>query len=198
MSTFDSALGRLVARNLVATEDRPGAPRGFTVDSVTSWFSWIPPQRQNFTHYRLRIDHDDGDPDLEMSAGTFGVHLFRGSRFWLSTFNSFNGLESSQVMLTFETSAPGGTTEDIQVTAEHTLTADTTIPCIPSPQSGARLLVFIAQDATGGWLITWASCFKNAPTDLDTTPSTLSVVGFVYKGGFWYFDGSFGTGLGTV
>lgn len=197
MSAFDSAIGRLVARYLVATEERPGAPRGFTVDPSTNWFTWVPPQKKNFTHYRLRIDHDDGEPDIELSAGNFGIQLTRGSRFWLSTFNAFNGLESSKVLLEFGTSTPGG--EEITVTASYTATSSPyPIPCIPTPQSGVRLLVHYLQDGTGGRVPNWASCYKNAPTtEIDGTANTLSVIGFTEKSGSWYFDGSFATGLLT-
>lgn len=203
--------GRLTARVTGLSQRRPEPPRNFRGQSP-GWLSWTtpPPTAPPFSHYRLRIDHDDGAAEYELPSGHLGIQILRGSRFVLTTYNEANGLESARVYLNYNAAGDittGGTTqtEELQVTAETTLSTSTTqIPCNPTPTPGVRLVWYIAQDATGGREITWASCYKNAPTDIDGTASTLSVVAFVsrvdpadslYK---WYFDGSFSTGLATL
>lgn len=200
---IDSSTGRMTARLTTLTDRRPDEPRNFR-GSNPAYLSWSPPQNENFTHYRLRIGHDDGVPDLEFTSGQTGVQIFFGSTFFLTTYNDTNGLESGPVVLEYDTLADlataisGGST-DTDVTAEYTMTSSPyAIPCVPSPQSGVRLTVFLAQDATGGRTPSWASCYKNAPTtEIDGTASTLSVVGFSYRSGSWYRD-SFETGLPTL
>ncbi len=189
---LDSALGRLLARLKRLSGTRPEPARGFTVEPP-GWFYWVAPKNKDFTHYRLRVDHDDGDPDIEMSAGQTRIQLFVGSVFFLTTYNDTNLLESSQVRLDYDASA------DRQSSVSLTLTAaSTAIPFLPIARDDARLTVFLAQDATGGRAITWAAGFNNAPVAIDGTPSTLSVVGFVGRNSLWYFDGSFATGLATL
>lgn len=203
--------GRLTARVTGLSQRRPEAPRNFRGRSpgVLSWTA-PPPTAPPYSHYRIRIDTDAGNPAYELSSGHTEIQILRGSRFVISTYNQANGLESSKVYLNYNAAGDittGGTiqTEELQVTAETTLSASSTqIPCNPTPTPGVRLVWYIAQDATGGREITWASCYKNAPIDIDGTASTLSVIAFVaridpadslYK---WYFDGSFSTGLATL
>jgi len=202
-SAVDSSAGRLAARLTVLTDRRPDEPRNFT-GSYPAYLSWTPPQAKNFTHYRLRIGHDDGDPDYEFPSGQLAIQIFYGSKFVLTTYNDTNGLESGPVVLEYDTladlaTAISGGLSDTDVTAEYTMDSSPyAIPCVPSPQSGVRLTVFLAQDATGGRTPSWASCYKNAPTtEIDGTASTLSVVGFSYRSGSWYRD-SFETGLPTL
>lgn len=203
MPTSRNDTYRLTNRVGRVTNRRPSPPQDFRAESP-GWFTWTAPADSVFTHFRLRIDRDHGEAHYELPAGQRSIQLFIGNQFALTTYNDAVDLESYPVYITYNAAgdmASGGgvVSEEQQVTAEHTLTASTTaIPCIPSPSSGLRLVVFINQDATGGREITWASCFKNAPVDIDGTASTQSVVGFVYKGGYWYFDGSFSTGLSTV
>lgn len=202
-SAVDSSPGRLTARLTKLSDRRPDEPRNFA-GTYPAYLSWTPPQIKDFTHYRLRIDHDDGPPDMEFPSGQIGIQLFVGSRFFLTTYNDTNGLESGPVVLEYDTladltTAISGGSADTDVTAEYTMTSSPyAIPCVPSPQSGVRLTVFLAQDATGGRTPSWASCYKNAPTtEIDGTASTLSVVGFSYRSGSWYRD-SFETGLPTL
>lgn len=199
----DNSTGRMVARLTTLTDRRPDEPRNF-VGSFPGYLSWSPPQSDNFTHYRIRIGHDDGDADYELSRGQLGIQLFIGSTFFLSTWNETNRLESGMVVLFYDTQSDltalitGGSTET-DVTAEYTMTSSPyPIPCVPSPQSGVRLTIFLAQDATGGRTPSWASCYKNAPTtEIDGTASTLSVIGFSYRNSAWYRD-SLETGLSTL
>ncbi len=203
--------GRLTARVTGLSQRRPEPPRNFRGESPGR-LSWTapPPTAPPYSHYRIRVDRDNGEPHYQVSSGQGEIQILYGSRFVLSTYNEANGLESAKVYLNYNAAGDitsGGTTqsEDLQVTSNKTLAASTTqIECNPSPQPGPRLVWNIAQDATGGREITWASCYKNAPVDIDGTPNTLTVVGFVartdpsdgtYK---WYWDGSFGTGLGSL
>lgn len=202
-SAINSSAGRLAAELTTHTLRRPDEPRNFT-GSYPGYLSWSPPQIKDFTHYRLRINHDDGPPDLEFPSGQIAIQLFIGSRFFLTTYNNTNGLESGPVVLEYDTLADlttaisGGSTET-EVTAYYEMDSSPyAIPCTPSPQSGVRLTVILKQDATGGRTPSWASCFKNAPTtEIDGTASTLSMVGFSYYGGFWWRDG-LETGLPTT
>lgn len=200
--------GRLTARVTGLSQRRPEAPRNFRGRSpgVLSWTA-PPPTAPPYSHYRIRIDTDAGNPAYELSSGHTEIQILRGSRFVISTYNQANGLESSRVYLNYNAAGDittGGTTqtEEQQVTADITLSAATTqIPCNPSPTPGIRLVWYIAQDATGGREITWASCYKNGPTDIDPAASTLTAVSFVaridpsdglYK---WYLDSLPATGL---
>lgn len=205
-SAVDSSAGRLTARLTTLTDRRPDEPRNF-VGSFPGYLSWTPPQiNDNFTHYRLRIGHDDGEPDYEFTSGQLGIQLFIGSVFFLSTYNDTNGLESGPVVLEYDTQSDlltlvsgGGSGGETEVTAYYEMTSGPfPIPCTPSPQSGVELIVILKQDATGGRTPSWASCFKNAPTSqIDGTASTLSMVGFSYYGGYWWRK-SLETGLPDV
>lgn len=202
-SAVDSSAGRLTARLTTLTDRRPDEPRDFR-GAYPGFLSWSPPQIKDFTHYRLRIDHDDGEPDYEFSAGQIGIQLFVGSRFFLTTYNNTNGLESGPAVLEYDaagdlTTAITGGSSETEVTAYYEMTSGPySIPCTPSPQSGIELIVILKQDATGGRTPSWASCFKNAPTtEIDGTASTLSMVGFSYYGGYWWRK-SLETGLPDV
>lgn len=202
-SATDSRAGQLAARLTTLTVRRPDEPRNFA-GSYPGYLSWTPPQEKNFTHYRLRIDHDDADPDYEFTAGQLGIQLFIGSRFFLTTYNDTNGLESGPAVLEYDaagdlTTVITGGSGETEVTAYYEMTSGPyAIPCTPSPQSGIELIVLLKQDATGGRTPSWASCFKNAPTtEIDGTASTLSMVGFSYYGGYWWRK-SLETGLPDV
>lgn len=197
----------MTARLTTLTDRRPDEPRNFT-GSYPAYLSWSPPQNANFTHYRLRIGHDDGVPDLEFPSGQTGVQLFIGRTFFLTTYNDTNGLESGPVVLEYDVQSDlallvsggsGGGSGDIEMDAEYTMNSSPyAIPCIPSVQNGARLTVWLTQDATGGRTPSWASCYKNAPTtEIDGTASTLSAVEFKGRNGSWYRVG-LETGLPTV
>jgi hypothetical protein len=65
-----------------------------------------------------------------------------------------------------------------------TLTGNTTVNA-PSNAALGRALTFIFyQDATGGRMVSWNAVFRSPPP-VDTTPSSVSVVSFVYDGSQW-------------
>lgn len=205
-SAVNSPIGRLVARVTSISEVRPSAPVDFRADSTTSTLQWgSPGPGVVFTHYRLRIDHDDGIPDMEFSRGNVMVQMFFGSQFALTAYNQANDLESNPVYVTHTFTGAGGSSGDCDCGAgfthieEHTMTADYTVPATTyTPCTGDMLTWFLAQDSTGGWIPTWNAQYYNAPTtDINGTPSTLSVIRFVGRNSKWYFAG-LDTGLTTV
>lgn len=68
-----------------------------------------------------------------------------------------------------------------------TLAADTTINAPIAPAAdGDLLFVFITQDGTGGWDITWSTNFAaGAVTDVDGRAGYLTVYAFVGISGSW-------------
>ena len=76
-----------------------------------------------------------------------------------------------------------GNTNDILI--DLLLIANKNIPSPQIPNNGQILTIILRQDSAGGHTITWASAFQGAPTDLDTTPSTVSVFQFVGDSGKW-------------
>ena len=56
-----------------------------------------------------------------------------------------------------------------------TLTADAVILPVTPLAAGTLLKLFITEDATGGWKITWDASVKNAQTNIRTLANTYSV-----------------------
>ena len=77
---------------------------------------------------------------------------------------------------------------------DQTLTAPATIA---APTTGARdLVVILRQDATGGRTITWGAGFSGTSSNIDTTPSTISVFLFVLSNaGLYVMVGQPTTGM---
>lgn len=187
LSAIDSPAGRLVGRLTNLSEVRPDEPRNFRGE-YPGWLLWTPPQILNFTHYRLRVDQDDEDPNYEISSGATSLQIFKGRRFQLSTYNATNGLESGKVDLEYDTEADlvlyiNESLAEEEVQVNYTMDAASyAIPLAPYPQVGLNLTVFLAQDATGSRVPSWDASFINAPTTgLDGTADTLTVVQFVYR-----------------
>lgn len=209
--TVDTPAGQLIAQLTNLDQRVPEIPPSF-IGEYPGWLTWEAPELQNFTHFRLRVDQDSGDPDYEFPSGQRAVQIFRGRTFFLTAYNSTNGLESPMKVLAYDTEADlvqyvNESLAEEQVQVNYTMDSGSyAIPLAPYPQPGIRLTVFLTQDATGGRLPVWDSSFKNAPTTaLDGTPSTLSVVDFVYRkvaglpsgDDAWYCVG-YETGLTTV
>lgn len=65
---------------------------------------------------------------------------------------------------------------DLTLTANLALTAaNTGTPAA----AGQQMYLFLRQDSTGGWTVTWSSAFRGAPTGLENLASTWSLVAFV-------------------
>ena len=64
---------------------------------------------------------------------------------------------------------------------EQTLTANTAIASpVPTPAAKSTLAVFLKQDGTGGWTITWDATFQtDTPTGLDGGANTQASFWFV-------------------
>lgn len=207
----DRALEQVVARQLKFSDTRPEPPRDFR-GFPYGWLTWVAPREDNFTHYRLRIDHDDGLPDYEIPSGHTAIQLFRGRVFFLTTFNVSNSIESAREVLAYDVEADLRTyiaesLREEEVTANYTMTSSPfPIPLAPYPQPGLRLVVFLTQDSGGGNTPSWDAAFKNAPTtDIDPAGDTLSVIDFVYRkeeglpsGEDAWYCVNFQTGLSTL
>lgn len=183
---------RLIGRLLGQSDRRPEAPRGFTVNN-RNWFSWDPPQDQNFSHYRIRIGHDDGLSDIEVSRGTHGTQLFYGSVFYLSTYNSSNDLESYSVRLLYdaENAVFGGGTGAASWTENLTVTGSSfTATAAHSPTGGDQLTLIIEMNSSDATItITPDAVFQYWPDNLDTTQTTFSVLTFTGDGSLWVCTG---------
>lgn len=104
----ETRVRNLVVRATGITTRRPRAPRELSYDETLGLLSWKAPADRGFpfTHYRIRVDTDGGEPDFELSAGQTSLQ-FRGSAaIYLSTYNSTNGLESTKVTITVTASSP--------------------------------------------------------------------------------------------
>lgn len=161
---------RMTTRLLSVSQVRPPAPREFL--AVTgNRVEWVQPEDTSFvTHYRVRIDRDEGDPHYQVPVGTTACEVLAGSTFYLTSYNEVSRLESEPLVLTF-TPATSGTAS--LNTAEITLTADTALTYAGTP--AGLLAVFLIQDATGGWQITWdVSKFEKADVNIDARAGKVS------------------------
>ena len=55
----------------------------------------------------------------------------------------------------------------------------TSIAPSSTPKAAWQLFVFVAQDSTGGGLISWSSLFREVVTNIDTTANTFSTFSFI-------------------
>ena len=103
---------RLIARVTKLTRRRPSPPRELRQDATRNLLTWKPPVASGapFTHYRVRIDHDGGEPDFEVSCGQRSLTVPTGSRVFLTAYNQTNGFESPRVWSAI--SGGGGTGGD--------------------------------------------------------------------------------------
>jgi hypothetical protein len=92
---------------------------------------------------------------------------------WIQWFNS---------VATTAGGGGGGTTSTV---ASYTMTANTNITAPGgSPAVGDFYTVYVGQDATGGWVATFAAAFKMVTSDdVDPRPLKTTAVQFQYVGG---------------
>jgi hypothetical protein len=78
----------------------------------------------------------------------------------------------------------GGTGATVTV-ASYTMTANTTITAPGgSPAVGDLYVLFVGQNATGGWVATFNAAFKMVTSDdVDPSPLRTTILQFVYVGG---------------
>lgn len=100
---------RLIARTGKITRQRPPAPREVRFAADTNQLTWKPPaDKKLFTHFRVRVDSDGGEPDFEVSAGQTSINIPYGAKqFWVSTYNEVNRLESVKMRCSAETGVAG-------------------------------------------------------------------------------------------
>lgn len=190
-SVFGPAAGRMSARMDRLSYDRPDAPRDFRV-SDKNFFSWLPPvDSRMVTHYRLRINHDDGEPDEEFTRGCRGVQLFYGQTFALTSFNQHSELESSPVYLEYDAEAAvfGGGSGAASYVEEHEVTSTSySFTTAHSAAAGNILTLKIEMNSSASSItFSWSSDFEPAPLDaeLDTTQGTYTLVTFVGVNSKW-------------
>lgn len=192
--------GRMLARLATVTERRPSPPSSFVVNSY-NWFSWDAPDDDFHTHYRIRINHDDGEPDIEVPGGQTGIQLLYGTRFALTSYNQHNRLESYPVFLNYDANAAvfGGGTGSASRVETHTITGSSyNFTSAYTAAAGDRLFlkVYFNSSATA-ITFTWSSAFEHTPLDavFDTTQTTYTYLDFVGVGTKWVFSGAFRTGV---
>lgn len=207
MSALDNATGRLAARLGRYSDQRPAPPRGIRVDTANNWVSWDPPAASEiYTHFRLWINTDSGDPHMEFPAGQRGVQLFWGTQIFLACWNEPAQLASSKISLSYNfgtlLSNSGGCSgcsgkSDVHVQITDLTASPTTVPNTSwTPCTGDQLCCKLIQDATGGRTVAWDTQFEHAPTtDIDGTPNTYSLVRFVGIDSKWVYDNTLHTGL---
>lgn len=166
---------RMATRLLAVSQVRPPAPREFLA-ATGNRLEWVQPENTDFvTHYRIRIDRDEGDPHYQVPVGTTACEVLAGSTFYLTSFNEVSRLESDPVVLAFTPS-----TTAIFNTSEITLTADTALTYAGTPSG--MLAVFLIQDGTGGWQITWdVAKFEKADVNIDTRPNKMTALLFFVR-----------------
>lgn len=83
--------------------------------------------------------------------------------------------------------AAGGGTGAASLVSATTMTADTTIASPATPSTGDILTVYVSQDATGGWVATFAATFKMVTSDdVDPSPLRTTILQFVGVSGEWW------------
>lgn len=92
---------------------------------------------------------------------------------WIQWFNELAGASGG---------AGGGASSTV---ASYTMTANTNITAPGgSPATGDLYTVFVGQNATGGWVATFAAAFKMVTSDdVDPRPLRTTILQFVYVGG---------------
>ncbi len=96
-SAIDGSTGRMVARTNRLRRVRPSPPRGVKKTAVGSYYelSWEPPPPDVvFTHYRIRIGTDSGEPTFVVPRGTTRHHVITGSTFYVSSYLETLDIES--------------------------------------------------------------------------------------------------------
>lgn len=100
---------KLLRRATKLTRNRAGVPRELGFNTNNNLFSWTAPAEDViFTHYRIRIDTDAGEPTYEVPAGQTSQNIMGGTRVYLSTYNFNNDLESEQAWLDVAPTDLGG------------------------------------------------------------------------------------------
>lgn len=96
---------------------------------------------------------------------------------------------SSNVLVVIGGAGPAGasgqTAAGTVLFQDVALTANTQIVSPQNPIDDQILVVYIEQG--GGWNITWAAAFKNAPAYIDQDAGSVSVFEFVGHGGYWWY-----------
>lgn len=74
-------------------------------------------------------------------------------------------------------------------TARVTLTADRDFGAPVPLEAGSTFILYVLQDSTGGWTVTWDAVFKwpaGSPPTLTATADAIDIIAFVTDGEFMY------------
>lgn len=98
---------RLVRRTAIISPRRPGAPRELRYDSASKLLTWTEPADKStpFSHYRVRLDTDDGAPAFEVGAGQTSAVIYSAMQAFVSTYNDISRIESARVKLLLDAGA---------------------------------------------------------------------------------------------
>jgi hypothetical protein len=139
------------------TPRRPLPPRG--VRFSNGFVQWeAPPKGIPVTHYGIRIDHDDKDPDIVVPFGCRFAQVPSGKKAWVSSGNIQNELESQKVMVDISAGVTtgGGSITSISITCA----AGAVETEIVVADGIALLALQILNNATGEAWIKWGDNFE--------------------------------------
>lgn len=161
---------------------RLSPPRDLVFDQATREARWtLPADADGITHFNLRVDHDDADPDFQVPPGTTKYYIPNGSTLVLSSYNEQFKIESQKITVAMG----AGIGTETQFLSLTLTTASTAINTASAPMVGDRLVVTLTQDATGGRNVTWGANFGKVPRFIVRTPNAVQRYEFIEGGGLW-------------
>jgi hypothetical protein len=160
---------------------QPDPPRDLRFDRLKRELTWKAPRNSlNVTHFNIRLDRDDGEPDFQVGGDQTKFVVPNAKMVVVSSWNETGALQSAPAILEVPGSGSslGANTVTWRVTFNLT-TALTTITSPVPPVEGERLIVTLVQDATGGRDVTWATAFGEAPRFITRVPLSTTRYEFV-------------------
>ena len=89
---------RQALRYMKVTQAKLQPPRELTfVDNMLRWSA--PQNESGITAYRIRLDTDGGDPNYQVPHGQHSLQLFKGAKFYVTSYNEVMDRESSPAFL---------------------------------------------------------------------------------------------------
>ena len=128
-------------------------------------------------------DFVGASPEIDLDPGMTSIFQFvarSDGKWWLAA--------EPLLGLTGDAVTPGIWAAGLVYLLEQTLTEASTEITSPqsSPAAGSILSVYLAQDGTGEWAITWSADFIGPGTEIATGANEVSVFQFVARGGKWW------------
>jgi hypothetical protein len=184
MSAFPQADYRLLLRSTGVTNRRPDPPRDVRYGNGFIRFS--PPRRtEGVSHYVIRIDRDNGPPDLVVAVGTSTIAIPPGDSCSVSSFSMSVQLESSRVTVPINgSSSSSGVAVVVSITLAAGAVAQDISVTVGS--AGQLLALQIINNAVGNGVAEAGDSFEEG-TLLDITDYADSVNRFLFisQGGVW-------------